>query len=67
MPTDKPITLQEHAMRFGTFMGIFWIFKFIFLSLGIHYPSPSAIVRTAYPVRSCVRIHLRTQVQKYIL
>ena len=34
MPTDKPITLQEHAMRFGTFMGIFWIFKFIFLPLG---------------------------------
>ena len=31
MPTDKPITLQEHAMRFGTFMGIFWIFKFIII------------------------------------
>ena len=31
MPTDKPITLQEHAMRFGTFMGIFWIFKFIYV------------------------------------
>ena len=38
MPTDKPITLQEHAMRFGTFMGIFWIFKFIFLPLGFTIP-----------------------------
>lgn len=38
MPTDKPITLQEHAMRFGTFMGIFWIIKFIFLPLGFSIP-----------------------------
>ena len=29
-------SLQEHAMRFGTAMGIFWIFKFIFLPLGFH-------------------------------
>lgn len=38
MPTDRPITLQEHAMRFGTFMGIFWIFKFAFLPLGFSIP-----------------------------
>lgn len=39
MTTERPITLQEHAMRFGTYMGLFWIFKFIFLPTGFSVPS----------------------------
>ena len=35
---DKPKTLQEHAMRFGTMMGIFWIIKFSFLPIGFKIP-----------------------------
>ena len=38
MTTERPITLQEHAMRFGTYMGLFWIFKFIFLPAGFTVP-----------------------------
>ncbi len=38
MTIGKTKTLQEHAMRFGTAMGLFWIFKFIFLPLGFKVP-----------------------------
>ena len=38
MTTERPITLQEYAMRFGTYMGLFWIFKFIFLPIGFSIP-----------------------------
>ena len=38
MTPDRPIGIQEHAMRFGTYMGIFWIIKFIFLPLGFKIP-----------------------------
>ena len=38
MTIEQTKTLQEHAMRFGTAMGIFWIFKFIFLPLGFQIP-----------------------------
>ncbi len=38
MTPDKPIAIQEHAMRFGTYMGLFWIIKFIFLPLGFKVP-----------------------------
>ena len=38
MTIGQTKTLQEHAMRFGTGMGIFWIFKFIFLPLGFNTP-----------------------------
>ena len=38
MTTDKPATIQQYAMRYGTFMGIFWIFKFAFLPLGFTIP-----------------------------
>ena len=38
MTTDKPIAIQEHAMRFGTYMGAFWIIKFILLPLGFQMP-----------------------------
>ena len=38
MTTERPITLQEYAMRFGTYMGIFWIIKFIFLPAGFTVP-----------------------------
>ncbi len=38
MTTERPITLQEHAMRFGTYMGLFWIIKFIFLPVGFSVP-----------------------------
>lgn len=35
---DKPKTLQQHAMHFGTYMGLFWIIKFTFLPLGFRIP-----------------------------
>ena len=38
MTTGQTKSLQEHAMRFGTAMGLFWIFKFIFLPLGFKVP-----------------------------
>lgn len=38
MSTDKPTTLQEYAMRFGTMMGIYWIIKFVFLPMGFKIP-----------------------------
>ena len=38
MTTGQTKTLQEHAMRFGTLMGLFWIIKFIFLPLGFKMP-----------------------------
>ena len=38
MTIGQTKTLQEHAMRFGTAMGIFWIVKFIFLPLGFEIP-----------------------------
>ena len=38
MTIEQTKSLQEHAMRFGTAMGIFWIFKFIFLPLGFSMP-----------------------------
>lgn len=38
MTTDRPVSLQQYAMRYGTFMGIFWIVKFTFLPLGFTIP-----------------------------
>ena len=38
MTTERPITLQEHAMRFGTLMGLFWIIKFILFPRGFKIP-----------------------------
>lgn len=38
MTNEQPITLQEGAMRFGAFMGVFWIIKFSFLPLGFTMP-----------------------------
>ena len=38
MTKGQTQSLQEYAMRFGTAMGIFWIFKFIFLPLGFKVP-----------------------------
>lgn len=38
MTAERPTTLQEYAMRFGTYMGLFWIFKFIFLPIGFTIP-----------------------------
>lgn len=38
MTNEQPMTLQEGAMRFGTFMGVFWIIKFTFLVLGFSMP-----------------------------
>ena len=35
MAENKTISLQEYAMRYGTFLGLYWIFKFIFLPLGV--------------------------------
>ena len=36
--TEKKPTLQEHAMRYGTLMGIFWTLKFVLFPLGMHTP-----------------------------
>lgn len=36
--TEKKPTLQEHAMRYGTLMGIFWTLKFVLFPLGMHSP-----------------------------
>lgn len=36
--TDNKPTLQEHAMRYGTAMGIFWALKFILFPLGMNTP-----------------------------
>lgn len=36
--TPKQPTLQEHAMRYGTLMGIFWTLKFVLFPLGMHTP-----------------------------
>ena len=30
--------MQEHAMRYGTLMGIFWVFKFMLFPMGMHHP-----------------------------
>lgn len=38
MTNNRPTTLQEHAMRFGTMMGVYWIIKFIFLPMGFKIP-----------------------------
>lgn len=38
MTAERPIPPQEYAMRFGTYMGLFWIFKFIFLPIGFTIP-----------------------------
>jgi len=35
---EKKISIQKYAMRFGTLMGLYWIFKFVFLPLGIKIP-----------------------------
>ena len=37
MTTEQTKSLQEHAMRSGTIMGVFWILKFIFLPLGFKF------------------------------
>lgn len=36
--TENKNSLQKYAMQFGTYMGIFWIFKFILFPLGITIP-----------------------------
>lgn len=36
--TEKKITLQESAMRYGTAMGIFWTIKFILFPIGMKMP-----------------------------
>lgn len=38
MTNKQPMALQEGAMRFGTFMGVFWLIKFSFLLLGFSLP-----------------------------
>lgn len=36
--TDNRNNLNKYAMQFGTYMGIFWIFKFILFPLGLRIP-----------------------------
>ena len=38
MTVNRPITLQEVALKYGTFMGLYWIFKFSFIPMGFHVP-----------------------------
>lgn len=35
---DQPKTLQQHAMYYGTMMGLFWIIKFTLLPMGFRIP-----------------------------
>ncbi|KAA6325300.1 hypothetical protein EZS27_025465 [termite gut metagenome] len=37
MVTDNKTSLHKYAMQFGTYMGIYWIAKFILLPLGFTY------------------------------
>lgn len=36
--TEKKKTFQEHAMRYGTLMGIFWTLKFALFPMGMEAP-----------------------------
>ena len=57
MTAERPVTLQEYAMRFGTYMGLFWIFKFIFLPIGFTIPLLQLlfILMTIFvPVLGCI-------------
>ena len=36
--TENRSYLQKYAMHFGTYMGIYWILKFILFPLGFHIP-----------------------------
>ena len=38
MMTENRSYLQKYAMHFGTYMGIYWILKFILFPLGFHIP-----------------------------
>ena len=35
---EQILTIQEGAMRYGTFMGIFWAIKFALFPMGMHMP-----------------------------
>ena len=35
---DQKLTIQEGAMRYGTYMGIFWSLKFVLFPSGMHMP-----------------------------
>lgn len=35
----RPTTLQEAALKYGTFMGLFWTLKFALVPMGFHSPS----------------------------
>ncbi len=36
--TEQPNSLHKYAMQFGTYMGLFWIAKFILFPLGVQIP-----------------------------
>lgn len=36
--TENRSYLQKYAMHFGTYMGVYWILKFILFPLGFHIP-----------------------------
>lgn len=38
MTTERPIAMREYALRYGTYMGLFWIIKFTFIPLGFSVP-----------------------------
>ena len=62
MTSNKPMTLQQHAMRFGTLMGLFWILKFILLPAGIHHSPVAAFIPFTDLVRTDPGIYICTQV-----
>lgn len=35
---DRKTNLQKYAMQYGTYMGLYWIFKFAFFPLGLKMP-----------------------------
>lgn len=50
--TEQPNSLHKYAMQFGTYMGLFWIAKFILVPLGVEIPFlqiPFLILTLAVP------------------
>ncbi len=50
--------LQKYAMHFGTYMGIYWILKFILFPAGIPHTFPFAFICNPDIVRTFHRISL---------
>ena len=54
--TENRSYLQKYAMHFGTYMGIYWILKFILFPLGLHIPFLSILF--VFSAGSCGSLRL---------